>query len=224
MGLLMAKRALKGTFAALGMTGTRVTVNGSTVDEAVTSRTSASPPHSTHACHQASAARPRHTMQTLRDKQLEHLTALLHLNSPTSSTRTSTNPNSSQLPTWKTLVLDKQGTDILSTSLTVPALREAGITLHQCAPPPDATPTPPSRGPTHGERTRASRPRFELSGHTLITRRARNHAGSSTLTDPPSRTSPPSTSCRLRAVTSSASPPTFARASMRAPTSTLPAR
>ncbi|TNY18267.1 putative SLY1 protein [Rhodotorula diobovata] len=70
-------------------------------------------------------------MQTLRDKQLEHLTALLHLNSPTSSTRTSTNPNSSQLPTWKTLVLDKQGTDILSTSLTVPALREAGITLHQ---------------------------------------------------------------------------------------------
>lgn len=103
-------------------------------------------------------------MQTLRDKQLEHLTALLHLNSPTSSTRTSTNPNSSQLPTWKTLVLDKQGTDILSTSLTVPALREAGITLHQCAPPPDATPTPPSRGPIHRVPTRVEAPGVRAFG------------------------------------------------------------
>ncbi|KPV77123.1 uncharacterized protein RHOBADRAFT_25016 [Rhodotorula graminis WP1] len=70
-------------------------------------------------------------MQTLRDKQLEHLTALLHLNSPPPTTTTSSASHSSSLPTWKTLVLDKAGTDILSTSLTVPALREAGITLHQ---------------------------------------------------------------------------------------------
>ncbi|GAA6048160.1 hypothetical protein JCM3770_003690 [Rhodotorula araucariae] len=71
--------------------------------------------------------------QTLRDKQLELLTALLHLNSPTSPSSTSAAQHTghAQLPTWKTLILDKTGMDILSTSLTVPALREAGITLHQ---------------------------------------------------------------------------------------------
>jgi len=93
-------------------------------------------------------------MQTLRDKQLEHLTALLHLNSPPPTTTTSSASHAASLPTWKTLVLDKAGTDILSTSLTVPALREAGITLHQCVSPPPpsldaatlAPLTPQSRG------------------------------------------------------------------------------
>ncbi|BGP37496.1 Vesicle trafficking between the ER and Golgi [Rhodotorula kratochvilovae] len=74
--------------------------------------------------------------QTLRDKQLEQLTALLHLNAapPTSSSNAhgqGQGQGHAGLPTWKTLILDKTGMDILSTSLTVPALREAGITLHQ---------------------------------------------------------------------------------------------
>ncbi|NXD32483.1 SLY1 protein, partial [Spelaeornis formosus] len=49
---------------------------------------------------------------------------LLALNAPTPP------PGHAQLPTWKCLVLDRTGQDVIATSLRVQDLRDAGITLH----------------------------------------------------------------------------------------------
>lgn len=61
---------------------------------------------------------------TLRDRQVECFRALLALNAPTPP------PGHAQLPTWKCLVLDRTGQDVIATSLRVQDLRDAGITLH----------------------------------------------------------------------------------------------
>ncbi|GAA6008218.1 syntaxin-binding protein [Rhodotorula paludigena] len=61
---------------------------------------------------------------TLRDRQVECFKALLALNAPTPP------PGHAQLPTWKCLVLDRTGQDVIATSLRVQDLRDAGITLH----------------------------------------------------------------------------------------------
>ncbi|POY76178.1 hypothetical protein BMF94_0901 [Rhodotorula taiwanensis] len=80
----------------------------------------------------ATAAAP-----TLRDKQRTALESLLALNASSSSSSTSTGTTAtaggghgSQLPTWKVLVMDKVGQDVLATSLRVQDLRHAGVTLH----------------------------------------------------------------------------------------------
>lgn len=80
----------------------------------------------------ATAAAP-----TLRDKQRTALESLLALNASSSSSSTSTGitataggGHGSQLPTWKVLVMDKVGQDVLATSLRVQDLRHAGVTLH----------------------------------------------------------------------------------------------
>ncbi|GAA6021873.1 hypothetical protein JCM10207_004526 [Rhodosporidiobolus poonsookiae] len=68
---------------------------------------------------------------TLRDKQVAALSSLLSLNSaPPTASSTSHLAQPSQLPTWKVLVMDKAGQDILATSLRVQDLRDAGVTLH----------------------------------------------------------------------------------------------
>ncbi|GAA5970900.1 hypothetical protein JCM8115_007034 [Rhodotorula mucilaginosa] len=58
---------------------------------------------------------------TLRDKQRSALESLLALNAASTG---------AQLPTWKVLVMDKVGQDVLATSLRVQDLRAAGVTLH----------------------------------------------------------------------------------------------
>ncbi|GAA5979618.1 hypothetical protein JCM10908_002984 [Rhodotorula pacifica] len=74
------------------------------------------------------------TAATLRDKQRTALEQLLALNSSSSTSSsgvTSTqSQGASQLPTWKVLVMDKVGQDVLATSLRVQDLRQAGVTLH----------------------------------------------------------------------------------------------
>lgn len=62
---------------------------------------------------------------TLRDKQRSALESLLALNAASTG---------AQLPTWKVLVMDKVGQDVLATSLRVQDLRAAGVTLHVSVP------------------------------------------------------------------------------------------
>lgn len=40
--------------------------------------------------------------------------------------------NSSTLPTWKVMIMDKTAQDVVATSLRVQDLRDAGVTLHMC--------------------------------------------------------------------------------------------
>ncbi|BGP53445.1 hypothetical protein JCM8202_001088 [Rhodotorula sphaerocarpa] len=64
---------------------------------------------------------------TLRDKQRTALEQLLALNAaPGGPAGTA----GAQLPTWKVLVMDRTGQDVLATSLRVQDLRTAGVTLH----------------------------------------------------------------------------------------------
>jgi len=65
-------------------------------------------------------------MASLRDRQVEALKAMLALdsNGPGSS------KNNNVEPSWKVLVYDKTGQDILGPLLSVKELRELGVTLH----------------------------------------------------------------------------------------------
>lgn len=68
---------------------------------------------------------------TLRDKQRTALEQLLALNAaPGGPAGTA----GAQLPTWKVLVMDRTGQDVLATSLRVQDLRTAGVTLHVSVP------------------------------------------------------------------------------------------
>ncbi|GAA5964176.1 hypothetical protein JCM21900_001495 [Sporobolomyces salmonicolor] len=69
-------------------------------------------------------------MATLRDCQVAALSSLLSLNSSASSAATPPSAPSSQLPTWKVLVMDKVAQDVMATSLRVQDLRDKGVTLH----------------------------------------------------------------------------------------------
>lgn len=66
------------------------------------------------------------TARTLRDYQLQSLNSLLTFNSNQQTKQLTT----TNLPTWKVLVLDKQSQDVLATTLRVQDLRELGVTLH----------------------------------------------------------------------------------------------
>lgn len=72
-----------------------------------------------------SAAMTTAAAPTLRDKQRSALESLLALNAASTG---------AQLPTWKVLVMDKVGQDVLATSLRVQDLRAAGVTLHVSVP------------------------------------------------------------------------------------------
>ncbi|XP_022095656.1 sec1 family domain-containing protein 1-like [Acanthaster planci] len=63
------------------------------------------------------------TNSTVRDKQIAALKRMLNLNLPV--TKTSLNE-----PTWKVLVYDRFGQDIISPLLSVRELRDMGVTLH----------------------------------------------------------------------------------------------
>lgn len=61
---------------------------------------------------------------TLRGKQIASLKRMLNFNTPLSKTA------SAKEPSWKVLIYDKQGSDIISPLLTVKDLRNLGVTLH----------------------------------------------------------------------------------------------
>lgn len=83
-------------------------------------------------------------MTTIRDKQIMALTSLLSFNptttnsnsSGTSTPNNTTNNNNASsslitpIPTWKVLVMDKVGQDIMATTFQVKDLRDLGVTLH----------------------------------------------------------------------------------------------
>ncbi|XP_071963564.1 sec1 family domain-containing protein 1-like isoform X1 [Antedon mediterranea] len=62
-------------------------------------------------------------MASLRDKQIASLKRMLNLNAPLSK-------SSLNEPTWKALVYDRFGQDIISPLLSVRELRDMGVTLH----------------------------------------------------------------------------------------------
>eukprot|EP00731_Ephydatia_muelleri_P027307 Em0019g180a len=64
------------------------------------------------------------SQNTLRNKQIAALKRMLNFNAPLSKTA------SAKEPTWKVLIYDKQGSDIISPLLTVKDLRNLGVTLH----------------------------------------------------------------------------------------------
>ncbi|MBW0468204.1 hypothetical protein O181_007919 [Austropuccinia psidii MF-1] len=72
---------------------------------------------------------PASSNLSLRDHQLLSLQSILNFNSKSSSASSSNNP-SSNLPAWKVLILDKQSQDVLATTLRVQDLRSLGVTLH----------------------------------------------------------------------------------------------
>ena len=96
-------------------------------------------------------------MNTLRDRQIHQLNALLSLNSTPSGSSSSSGPaasstsslvaNGNALPTWKVLVMDKVAQDVLATSLRVQDLRDQGVTLHMSGSnsPVGGPPPPPPR-------------------------------------------------------------------------------
>ena len=61
-------------------------------------------------------------MKTLRESQVAALTSLLSLNAG--------GAQQGGVPTWKVLIMDKVGQDIVATSLRVQDLRAQGVTLH----------------------------------------------------------------------------------------------
>lgn len=67
-------------------------------------------------------------LKSLREEQIQALTALLSLNDNT--TTISNAASSSTIPTWKVLIMDKLAQDVLATSLRVQDLRDQGVTLH----------------------------------------------------------------------------------------------
>ncbi|KAF7988530.1 hypothetical protein HCN44_001103 [Aphidius gifuensis] len=62
-------------------------------------------------------------MMSLRDKQIHALRQMLNLNIPESKSTTA-------VPTWKILIYDRVGQDIISPLISIKELRELGITLH----------------------------------------------------------------------------------------------
>jgi hypothetical protein len=64
-------------------------------------------------------------MQNIRDKEAQLLGKMLNL--ATSSTSTAMVDFNDQ---WKVLIYDNDGRDIISPLLSVPALRQKGVTLH----------------------------------------------------------------------------------------------
>ncbi|XP_073949606.1 sec1 family domain containing Slh [Choristoneura fumiferana] len=62
-------------------------------------------------------------MSTLRERQLNALKQMLNLNQPL-------NKNVANEPTWKVLVYDRIGQDIISPLISIKELRELGVTLH----------------------------------------------------------------------------------------------
>ncbi|XP_057333810.1 protein sly1 homolog [Microplitis mediator] len=62
-------------------------------------------------------------MMTLREKQIHALKQMLNLNHPETKTTTA-------VPTWKILIYDRVGQDIISPLISVKELRDLGITLH----------------------------------------------------------------------------------------------
>jgi hypothetical protein len=74
-----------------------------------------------------------HQRNSLRDYQLQSLNSLLSFNNPQQQQQQQqpkTATSTTNLPTWKVLVLDKQSQDVLATTLRVQDLRELGVTLH----------------------------------------------------------------------------------------------
>ncbi|KAK0180867.1 hypothetical protein PV327_003204 [Microctonus hyperodae] len=62
-------------------------------------------------------------MISLRDKQIHALKQMLNLNQPDVKTNTA-------VPTWKILIYDRVGQDIISPLISIKELRDLGITLH----------------------------------------------------------------------------------------------
>ncbi|XP_015588870.1 protein sly1 homolog [Cephus cinctus] len=62
-------------------------------------------------------------MMSLRDKQINALKQMLNLNEPDSRVDIA-------VPTWKILIYDRVGQDIISPLISIKELRELGITLH----------------------------------------------------------------------------------------------
>ena len=61
---------------------------------------------------------------SIRDKQIEVLKCMLNFNQPLP-----TNSNLNE-PSWKILIYDEYGQDIISPLLTIKELRDLGVTAH----------------------------------------------------------------------------------------------
>jgi cellobiose phosphorylase len=69
--------------------------------------------------------------RSLREDQIKALTAILTLNdNTTTASNSNVTTNTTTIPTWKVLIMDKLAQDILATSLRVQDLRDQGVTLH----------------------------------------------------------------------------------------------
>lgn len=70
----------------------------------------------------------------LRAAQVQSLLSLLNYNDPAYSHMASGAESDapSSVPSWKVLVMDQTSTDILVTSMSVPVLRENGVTIFPC--------------------------------------------------------------------------------------------